>query len=611
MNTDADEDRAFEEQLLETVRVCLKKRDRLRARAIEFESELADLYQKAHEQQQEAERLHEECRLKQLESEELNREYSATHMLHIKLEFEAKCLALRRNDPNTRLSWKDKEVSRHPCYSMIRGYARPLGDALRGNTNVTDLFLDVTNLLDSDNPNNPARDVAEYIKPLVNFVSTSQVLQRVQTIYGHKDKHFYDHLYGAFLEVMGVSSSIEELAHNGRLPTEAFRTMMTSTVSLKRLELNNLNSCGVYTDPELADLGVAFRDNQSLECLHLGMQCGLAPILSTLPGHPTLQELKLCGYGNSETMEHWNLMCHCICSLEALRHLTLAAFQFSGEMMQAFFNCLLPQGTADDLCAPITKLSLEGCAFNTESTALFVEFLHTKIDGDSFLARLCCIRELCFVEPTGRDTTLWLTGPLLVSLLLPFGPSDEQQGNGYQTIGSQLSVLSLNVTNFEGFLEDLVDHAHEVRLDSLRLVELDVAHCHALKTCILKMPCLRNLCLAKVWFPSESSHIILNMLQQSETLQTFVVEEHYNDKETGLLFDDAGVHLAEAYCARNRSLAALLEREAEWGQPIPSDRAVQALYPALLQATKQISKSRLVSLLSSLEKLGDFIGPAL
>jgi hypothetical protein len=611
MNTAMDEDRAFEEQLLQTVHASLKRRDRLRARAIELDRELAGLYQEAHYAQQEAERLHEECRIKKKESEELEKDYSAAHMLHIKLEFEAQCLALRRNDPNTHLSWKDKEVSRLPNYSMIRGYAQPLGDALRGNTNVTNLFLDLRNLLDSDNPNNPPSDVARYIKPLVNFVSTSQVLERVENIYGHRDKLFQDHLCGAFLEAMGVSSSIEELAHNGRLPPESFRTMMTSTVSLKRLELGNLESCGVYTDSELADLGVAFRDNHSLERLQLGMLCGLAPtaqILSALPGHRTLQELVLCGYGNSETMEHWNLMCHCLCSLEALRHLALANFQFSGEMMQAFLNCLLLQGTVDDLLAPITKLSLEGCAFNTESTALFVEFMRTKIKGDNSSARLCCLRELCFVEHTGRDTTLWLTGPLLVSLLLPTDPS-EAQGNECQTIVSQLSSLSLNVTNFEGFLEELAENVREIQLDTLRLVELDVTHCHALKTCVLKMPHLRNLHLAKVWYPSESSCIILNMLQQSETLQTFVVEEHYSDNETGLLFDDAGARLAEAYCSRNRYLATLLEREAEWGRPIPSDRAVQALYPTLLQATKQITKCRLVSLSSSLEKLGDFIGP--
>jgi hypothetical protein len=100
------------------------------------------------------------------------------------------------------------------------------------------------------------------------------------------------------------------------------------------------------------------------------------------------------------------------------------------------------------------------------------------------------------------------------------------------------------------------------------------------------------------------------MLRQCETLHSFVVEEDKDVEGSGMLFDDVRARLAEAYCARNRYLAALLEREAEWGRPMPRERAVQALYPTLLQATKQISKSRLVSLSSSLEKLGDFIGPA-
>jgi hypothetical protein len=219
---------------------------------------------------------------------------------------------------------------------------------------------------------------------------------------------------------------------------------------------------------------------------------------------------------------------------------------------------------------------------------------------------VCCLRELCFVEPTDQGTTLWLSGTLLASLLLPVGPCDTPQGDGCQTIGSQLSSLSLNVSDFEGFLEELVENAHKIQLDTLRFVELDVAHCRALKTCILKMPRLRNLHLARVLHPSESSRIILNMLQQCETLQTLVVEKHYCDRETGLLFDDAGLHLAEGYCQRISISPSSWSAKLNWVNRPP---ATDLYRHSTQHCYKLPSKSRHWSLSSSLEKLGDCVGP--
>jgi hypothetical protein len=160
----------------------------------------------------------------------------------------------------------------------------------------------------------------------------------------------------------------------------------------------------------------------------------------------------------------------------------------------------------------------------------------------------------------------------------------------------------------EGFLEALANCACQIQLASLRLVEMNPDRCQTLKTCVLQMPGLRHLCLAHITDPSRSSRILLEMLRQNASVRTFLVEDQKYDMFTGLLFDTVGWRLAGAYCQRNRHLAALLEHQEAESDP-PMDRAGQALYPSLLQVAKQIPSSRLWSLASSLEKLGDCIGP--
>jgi predicted nuclease with TOPRIM domain len=94
MNTEEEKSVAFEDPLLQTVRACANKKDRLRHRLNEFESELEDLHQEAHFHRQKAQRLEEEGRLKYKEVKELRKEYEASLKSHIKLEFESQCLVI-------------------------------------------------------------------------------------------------------------------------------------------------------------------------------------------------------------------------------------------------------------------------------------------------------------------------------------------------------------------------------------------------------------------------------------------------------------------------------------------------------------------------------------
>jgi hypothetical protein len=300
-------------------------------------------------------------------------------------------------------------------------------------------------------------------------------------------------------------------------------------------------------------------------------------------------------------------MCQCLCSMQSLRHLKLVEFCFSAERMNVFLNCLVRQDSTDSSYIPITKRSFDECDSDDASTALLVEFMKTEMTEDT--PRTSSLRDLCFDDLTACMAN-YLTGPLMVSLLVPLRPADLLHIKGYPTIGSQLTALSFDSSRFDGWLDALTESAHNIQLDTLRLVELDDDDCKLFKSCVLRMPCLRHLRIAKVYDPSKSSQIIMDTLRESEGLLTFVVEEHGDDEDIGLLFNDAELRLAEAYCERNRHLPGLLEQQNGSGQPRPSDRAGQALHPTLLQAAKQIPKSRLLSLSASFLKLGDCIGPA-
>jgi hypothetical protein len=534
---------------------------------------------------------------------------------HLNLEFKANCLALRRNDPDTRM-WDGHASTDAPNYALIDGYARPLGEALKGNTIASALYVNLRNLLKSDDY--PPSNALAYVEPLVSYVSNTKALKFLK-IDGRRSSSSIDvPLTVAFLDAIGHSSSMEELTlFDCHLPCGAFRAMMTTTLSLRKLVLRDLQDHEDYSASDLADLGVAFRENQSLERVWLGYDCEVNPmlqILSALSGHPTLQELVLFGNGNSDgSMNPWSTICHCLCSLPSLRHLKLVYFVFSADKMRAFLNCLLRQDNGDDLFASITKLTLQECDLDDESALLFVEFMHTKTEGDSSPGISSRLRELCLADPPGSYRPVWATGPSVVSLLLPFQASDTN--GGQQTIGSQLSSLSLNISVFEGFLQALEASAPQIRLDTLRLFGFGVDCCESLKNCVDCMPCLRHLRLAVKNEQALCVRMILEMLRASGRLYSIIVEDvivpsHDSAAEyTVALLDDVGLRLASAYCLRNQHLTHLLDRERESAQPAPSDRAGQATYPTLLQAAKQISKSQISLLSASLWKLGDCIGP--
>jgi hypothetical protein len=643
-----------EQQLVQAVRNALHEKDRLQQAVREFErassrvrTTTRRLRQESRRTKQESRRLQEEAhrlleesyRLRseaeRLENDDNRNDNKLIHLVlplvkskitHLNLEFKANCLALRRNDPDTRMLWDGDASAGTPNYASIKGYARPLGEALKGNTVVSALYIALGNLIKSDHPNDPPNDALAYIEPLVDFVSTSPTLKLLKIDRGRRFSGIYDAssfhvpLTASFLTVIGNSSSMEELTlYDCHLPCGAFRTMMTTTASLKKLALRGLETGNDYTVQDLADLGVAFHENRSLERLWLGRECGvdqISMILSSLPNHATLQELVLFGNGNSDEtgMRQWNTMGDCVCSLPSLRHLKLVAFEFSADKMRAFVDCLLPRENGEHFGASTTKLTLQECAMDYESTLLFVKFMRTKVEGDNSPGVFSRLRELCLADPPGPDMPVWSAGCLVV-LLLPYQADDTQQGGGQQTIGSQLSSLSLNVSALEGFLHALEDNAPHIRLDSLRLFGFGVDCCETLKNCVDRMPCLRHLRLVVKNDQASCVRIILEMLRESGRLHSIVVEDvvvpshDYAAEYTVALFDDVGVRLAGAYCLRNQHLAHLLERERESAQPAPSDRAGQSLFPTLLQATMQTSKSQISFLLTSLWKLGDCIGP--
>jgi hypothetical protein len=485
--TDTGESRSFMDQALQTVGASKKRKGRWRYLVQEFEQESKLWRQDARRWQEQAERLYEECKLEEKKMAEWKKEHEEENRLRLQLEFDALCLALRRNDPNTRM-WNGGISP--PAYSTLQGYARPLGEALRGNTHVSALYVDLSKLLLSSNHDHHRREALAYVEPLVDFVSKGTALQRVNIVNGDAELGgWYDHLSAAFVNAIGNSSSIAELTLLGQFPCGAFRDMMALTMSLKKLELWGSESGIRYTAKNLADFVNAFQHNQSLEQLHLMSSCGsilVSRILRSLWGHVTLTELELWGTGVT-TMGHWNDFCRYLCSTQVLCHLKLVRFNFSAEKMRLFLHCLIQQDDTDATCAPITKLSLETCDLDDEAMAFFADFMHTKVESKHSPALLCPLRELCLGDWRGSAGLRGWTGPMGVSLLLPIEPNEMQSGAGQQTIGSQLSSLSVDASLSGGFLKALAKKAHVIHLDALRIVGLNVERSKTLKKCVLQL----------------------------------------------------------------------------------------------------------------------------
>jgi hypothetical protein len=148
----------------------------------------------------------EESRLElQGKIERLSNDAQEAFRLHQKLHLPVLCRKLQRNDPS--IQKIDGDVISH----LPNGYAQQLCSALKGNTNVRFLLVELNHLEWRGRQQLSHEEFVRVAKPMLDFVETSPSL-RIVELFSRRSTIY---LSTAFFDAIASSSSIEELRYSG------------------------------------------------------------------------------------------------------------------------------------------------------------------------------------------------------------------------------------------------------------------------------------------------------------------------------------------------------------------------------------------------------------
>jgi hypothetical protein len=512
--------------------------------------------------------------------------------MHDALQFDALCLALRRNDPAT------TELIDTDFYPV--GYARRLGEALQGNTHVATLKLDLEKLIPpasmhETNVVDPSKMLG-FAEPLMSSIRNGSAMRSLKIHSEFWDESF-EPLLGSLMEAAFENrSAMRELTCSPPImptSTTPFHAGMRSDV-LEKLDVRFCDD-DMYSRGDRIRIREAFRQCSRLQSLRVqtedediavmileGLKGGMQD--SSFPFQ--LRELKFKCHYSIQTLAYWVALSELVHATDRLKHL-----QLEGVLdMDAFLACLAPP------CS-ISKVSLLDCCVENGAIDSLEQFMKMRKQPDSggVLLEEFAIDWMCSAED--------LCASSFASMFFLQQEDDEEAW--YSTLGSSLHTLSVSSIQHGcyGFLDTMANNSHRLEIKNVKLAELDEADCENLATWISRTHSLQELTLNDI----SDAHRILASLRCNGTLHTVFMP---GEKES---------RLANNYCARNKQLGQLIESltsvESDTVQEMKDHkecsketRSAQSVLPTLLQCAKQISTTRASTALSSLLSLSDSIG---
>jgi hypothetical protein len=482
---------------------------------------------------------------------------------------------LKRNDPET-------TVVDFSNYTVPEGSGKALGEALEGNTVVSELNLNGPMLL----PRNCRHSSLPLVKKLLQFLSKSASLRSVYLGHSSWGDSVAFELTDMILEAISMNSRILELALNLPCLTVWLQKIADAKVplsaltlwfpGLRRLEIPQVATCiASLTHVEYLNLFVRSDERLSIAIL---TQLGSSD--------SRLRHLRL----DTESMDQpfYIALGQFLSSYTRLDHLELSGVEvYATDELGAIVRGL--QHVDDETGVAsifVSRLHFAKFACSGDGFAPMAAFLKTKIHRNGAVTCRSALNELCFRScehsELGRHGARQLANSLLMARVRTNGSCAGT--TLVPTVGSQVQSISLSHVH-RIFLDRLYQHSCRVQLESLELIGIPNATGRALGACLPKLQSLKLLKLAMVG--TGSPYWILHGLRQNGTLLDVEItnEEEYNN------FDAAQLSLVEAYCERNAVLADLLDDE--------SGR-MQQMFPSLLQVAKQAPMTQVNNLVRGL-----------
>jgi hypothetical protein len=505
--------------------------------------------------------------------------------LHDSLQFDALCLALRRNDPAT---------TELPCDSVFpNGYARRLGEALRNNTHVSKVEIQARKLVLSTRD---AKEVLSFIAPFLSFLRSCESLRSIsmsfKALYFSAGKCLENEIMQSLIAIEG---EIEQITISPCVDIALLCHGMHSWSALKTLDIHiGMDS----SRDEQNAIEEAFHScTASLKSLRvdtvndLWIRCILRGLLRS--------DCKLCELKLSCLIpcnEFWIALSEFAHSSTLLKHLQIEKLGCKKEQMEFLLQCLYGQSS-------IAKLSFVNCLMDFETMCPLKRFMRTRKENNNL--RVSSLRELVFEDcailylPRAKG---W-TRSSFVSMFwadpkVEKGQLRSSYGERSSTIGSRIHSLTMGpVCDCNGAgLGALARNAHRVKLVCLSLYWLDAKDCKHLARYICKASSIRELTLDEI----KDQHSILRSLRINGTLHRVTIPGEIESR------------LANSFCLRNQQLHHMSlkltvtasdqsDNTVERTQcPLVLDRDAIPLLPTLLQCAKQISAVHASIVLTSL-----------
>jgi hypothetical protein len=513
-----------------------------------------------------ARKLVEESQRLEVDARTANAKESAKSSLVDALKCEKTLYCLSRNDPETR-------IVDLASYKGSDGYGKVLGEALEGNTMVSELILNGPMLL---LPRYSRAISLPLVEKFLQFLSTSASLRRVYL--GHPTwcvRSSFDvafELIGMIVDAILTNSNIVDLSLNvprvnvwlpriadAKLPLTTLTLWFLDHLDLTRQDTPPVATC-IASLAHLENLNLFVERNKSLPT---------AILIRLSNADSRLRYLRLDTKAELDR-SFFTALGQFLSSTTRLDHLELSgvAFYDTDEMGDVLRGLRHVDNETGVTSIFVSRLSFAKCVCSRDGFAPIAAFLKTKIHRNGAVTCRTALNEL-FFHPCKhawleRRGALPLANSLLMALERMNG-SDAGAEILVPTIGSQVRCISLAHVH-RIFLDHLGRHAHRVQLESLELIDVPKVTGMSLGACLPKLQSLKVLKLVMVG--TGSPYWILHGLRQNGTLLNVEI----TNKEEYSNFDAAQLILVEAYCQRNTLLGELLDKETgccKWPSKLP------------------------------------------
>jgi hypothetical protein len=424
------------------------------------------------------------------------------------------------------------DLYRFRPYKLPQGYGDALGNALLGNTQVTKIDLDVSNLY----PQGVSESSRESLS-ILQYIATSPSLNEVVL---HSER-LSARAPETLLSAIAANLAIKKFSCSGYnvVSPHDLICLISSTRSIVDMDVSYERDGYYHHYP--ADKGVDAGKELSLKKFKFKLKNmdEETPVIPTILTHIMHCKSKLREFHlDPGERSNWSLISQFLHATPTLDHLEITYASFNADSMDHLIVGLQPHSTDGSITTKISILSMRYCTFDKTATERLTSFFQTptlNVDGEVVYESSLC--ELHFRTPRFRGCSN--EGRALVSMLImqPLNVPEHQGEHLLHTIGSHISTLLLG--NMYHHLDDCIEamrnNSARLRFARLQMEWLKSDDMLQVFKKLSFLPLLRELSLRSDCHKIDSGHPIMTSLCENGVLYKVWISGSGISSKTSLL----------------------------------------------------------------------------